>query len=253
MVDHIAGTMLNFRRSLYLLLPVHALFGALWYAGDTGALPLIISLAGHATLIGFGSAMPGWNFFLQQQRHGTPGTLALTYDDGPVAGRTDKLLDLLKEEHVHATFFCIGRNVLKEPELARRILAEGHSMGVHTQDHPPYWGFLSRECASKQISACIASIQRVTGLTPRLFRPPYGITSPGTASAIKASGLHSVVWDLRTFDTVIRNKERAMDRTMGLIGNASIILMHDHTEHVLELTRAAIQWAKRNGITLVSL
>lgn len=215
-----------------------------WFVG-------VITL--HLALLAYGSAAPKAGFFLPMQVHGAPGTLALTYDDGPVPKHTTAILDLLKAEDVKATFFCIGKRVTASPELAKRIVDEGHTIGVHTQNHHWSWGFMSKKKATEEIQVCIESIRSATGVTPKLFRPPFGVTSPNTAYAISKSGLRPVVWDLRTFDTSAKDENALIEKTVSKMKEATIILMHDPEPVAVALTKALIHKAKQSGTQLVSI
>ncbi len=113
-----------------------------------------------------------------------PNKLALTFDDGPSAEWTPKILDILKEKGVHGTFFIIGENGATNPKLVQRILAEGHDLGNHTFTHPNI-GEESDSVASIELNATQRLIEALTGRSTRLFRPPYlGDAEPSTAQEI---------------------------------------------------------------------
>ncbi|MFY9643470.1 MAG: glycosyltransferase [Rhodomicrobium sp.] len=113
-----------------------------------------------------------------------PGKLALTFDDGPSAEWTPKVLEILKEKGVHATFFIIGENGAANPRLVQRILAEGHELGNHTFTHPNL-GETPDSVAGLELNATQRLIEALTGRSTRLFRPPYfGDAEPSTAQEI---------------------------------------------------------------------
>lgn len=245
--------MLTHKHTLPPLLLLHtcAIAGALanWW-------PLwvpCITLAAHVALLAWGSATPSAGFFIRHVSQGRPGTLALTYDDGPVPDRTPALLDLLKREQAKATFFCIGRRVEECPELARRIVQEGHAIGVHTHRHPWWWGFMPEASALREIEQCADAIEKATGTRPGLMRPPFGVTSPATGRAMRASGLLPVAWDLRTFDTARSAEQPLIARMLPRVERASIVLMHDHANASLALTSALVRKARDLGRELVKL
>ncbi len=114
----------------------------------------------------------------------TPGKIALTFDDGPSPDWTPKILDILKEKGVHATFFIIGENGAAHPRLVQRILAEGHDLGNHTFTHPNL-GETPDSVAGVEINATQRLIEALTGRSTRLFRPPYfGDAEPTSAQEI---------------------------------------------------------------------
>ncbi|MBP6312969.1 MAG: polysaccharide deacetylase family protein [Flavobacteriales bacterium] len=245
--------MLTHRTTYWFFALLRLAILACWLLGYCSGWWFIGVIALHLALLAFGSAAPGAGFFIPMQTDGAPGTLALTFDDGPVPQRTTAILDLLKSENVKATFFCIGKRVTASPEIAKRIVTEGHTIGVHTQNHHWSWGFMSKKKASKEIQDCIDSIINATGVTPKLFRPPFGVTSPNTAYAINKSGLRPVAWDLRTFDTSANDENALIEKTVRKIKRATIILMHDPEPVALALTKALINRAKESGTQLVSL
>ncbi|MFZ1109987.1 MAG: glycosyltransferase [Rhodomicrobium sp.] len=114
----------------------------------------------------------------------TPGKIALTFDDGPSPDWTPKILDILKEKGIHATFFIIGENGAAHPRLVQRILAEGHDLGNHTFTHPNL-GETPDSVAAVELNATQRLIEALTGRSTRLFRPPYfGDAEPTSAQEI---------------------------------------------------------------------
>jgi peptidoglycan-N-acetylglucosamine deacetylase len=97
----------------------------------------------------------------------------MTFDDGPSVGNTARLLDILKQRNIKVTFFMIGPNVVAHPEIARRVLAEGHEIGNHSWTHPQL-SKLSDQRVTEEISKTQEAIKNATGFTPTILRPPYG-------------------------------------------------------------------------------
>ena len=118
--------------------------------------------------------------------------LALTFDDGP-SESTPALLELLAKHDAKATFFLCGHNVRRLNGIAREVAAAGHEIGNHTDSHPPLYfkspGFIYQEIARAQ-----ESITEITGVTPKLFRAPYGVRWPGLRSAQERLQLTGVMW-----------------------------------------------------------
>ena len=245
--------MLTHRGTIWPALLIHAVAAAGICANWWGMWPLIASLALHLALLSWGSASPRSGFFIAHATRTSDGAIALTYDDGPLAGHTPALLDLLWKEQAKATFFCIGKRVEQAPEIARRITDDGHAIGVHTQSHAWHWGFMRERTALREIQECAAAIERATGVKPTLMRPPFGVTSPATARAMKASGLIPVAWDLRTFDTARKEPHALIARILPMVQRSSIILMHDHAPAVKALSAAIIAEARKLGRKLVRL
>jgi peptidoglycan/xylan/chitin deacetylase (PgdA/CDA1 family) len=157
--------------------------------------------------------------------------VALTFDDGPSAEHTPRILDQLDEAGVKATFFLIGRKVAAHPELARAIVERGHAIGVHGYAHSRLFSLLSAEAVRLDIARAIDAIAAATGQTPTLFRPPIGHTSPRVARALKAFDLSVVGWSTRGLDGVKSARpERVAARIVPHLEDGAIVLLHDAAE-----------------------
>lgn len=155
--------------------------------------------------------------------------VALTFDDGPTEF-TPKFLDLLKEHQVKATFFCIGKQIEKYPETFQRIIAEGHTIGNHTLTHSNSTGFLSTSKMIEEIEKCDAIIKNVGNISTHLYRPPFGVTNPNIAKAIKKTNKKSIGWNVRSLDTIIDDEKKIYTRVTKDLKKGSIILLHDTSE-----------------------
>lgn len=152
--------------------------------------------------------------------------IALTFDDGPHPRYTKEILDILEEFGVEATFFVVGVNAETYPELIRRALEEGHEIGNHSYNHY-HISELSAEAFARDLNACNAAIQRITGERAHLFRPPEGVCTDAIKSICSENSYTIVMWSVDTrdwahtpVDEICRNvRENAKD--------GSIILMHD--------------------------
>ena len=126
--------------------------------------------------------------------------LAMTFDDGPSAEYTPRLLDMLKARHLKATFFLVGKNVQAHPELVRRIVAEGHEVGNHTWDHPQL-SKLSDEQATEEIEKTQDAIRGACGVTPTILRPPYGaLNKPEHVWIPQQLRVNVIYWSVDTLD-----------------------------------------------------
>ncbi|MET7392404.1 bifunctional polysaccharide deacetylase/glycosyltransferase family 2 protein [Dactylosporangium sp. NPDC005572] len=160
----------------------------------------------------------------------TAGAIALTYDDGPDPRWTPRILDLLREHHAHATFFVVGSQVNRYPELTRRIVAEGHELGVHTFTHPD----LGAEPAWRQrleLTLTQNAIAGATGRTVRIMRPPYSSTTAAMATVRTAAGegYLAVLTDRDTEDWRRAGVDAIVDAARPEPGAASggIVMLHD--------------------------
>ena len=162
-------------------------------------------------------------------------TVALTYDDGPSTRNTSPLLDLLAEFDVRATFFMIGEHVRKHTELARRVVAAGHVIGNHTSMHPN----LARKTPQRvrqELTTCQKTIEDLLGVSPVLFRPPYGARRPDVLRTARSFGLTPVLWNAAAqdwldigADAMQNNVDKALARNRNA-GSATNVLLHDGSQ-----------------------
>lgn len=117
--------------------------------------------------------------------------LALTFDDGPNPPDTNALLDVLKRHGVHATFFVVGKNLERHPDVVRTMVAHGHSIGNHTYSHK-FSSYFSRSAFIREVERNQQAIKTILGSEPTLFRPPWLFRLPWTLKVLKARGLTAV-------------------------------------------------------------
>lgn len=170
--------------------------------------------------------------------HGRADTsaVALTFDDGPSAD-TDLILNVLREHHLRATFFMVGRRVELHPQVARRIVAEGHEVGNHSYSHPIYLYRSPRE-TRRQLRKTQEVIVEATGVQPKFSRPPCGVRTPAYFSAARKMNLRTVQWSVAGFDWKRIGASRIARNVLKDVRAGSIILLHDGDS---ELKRDRIQ------------
>lgn len=151
----------------------------------------------------------------------------LTIDDGPDPEDTPKLLELLAAHGARATFFVIGENVLRHPDLVRAIAAAGHEVAHHTHTHPlaMFW------CATpaqvrRELDDGLEALRR-TEITPTRFRPPAGVKNPWLARALRARGLTGVGWTARGLERRGGSAEAVARRVTRGVAPGSILLLHE--------------------------
>jgi peptidoglycan/xylan/chitin deacetylase (PgdA/CDA1 family) len=152
----------------------------------------------------------------------------LTFDDGPTPEITDWVLQLLKKYGATASFFSIGKNIDENPELFKRIIEDGHSIGNHTHNHLNGWETPTTTYI-ENFNRCNLSISNLsTSTTIRIFRPPYGKIKPRQAKYIKAKGYKIIMWDVLSadFDQNI-TQEKCLDNVISNMKSGSIIVFHD--------------------------
>ncbi len=126
----------------------------------------------------------------------------LTFDDGPHPLETERVLDVLRERGARATFFLIGSKVSGNEAVLRRMLEEGHALGLHTYSHAGTFPLLSFDKMLADVNEGKRAVESVAGKKISLFRPPFGVTNPTIAKVIRTLGLQTVGWDVRSFDTM---------------------------------------------------
>ncbi|HEY2468223.1 MAG TPA: polysaccharide deacetylase family protein [Terracidiphilus sp.] len=208
-----------------MLVPLTAwVYGAIGLAGATG-----LGIGGYA----YASRWPASQIFggtLIAPRR--PGELALTFDDGPNPQWTPRLLDLLAEHNVHATFFMVGKFAKTERSLALRVVEAGHLLGNHTWSHPN----LSRASASQvldELSRTNDLIGDIMGKPVRFFRPPFGARRPYILKLARQLGLTPVMWNSmandwsdQPADRIAASLTHQIDHNQSR-GYASNIVLHD--------------------------
>jgi peptidoglycan-N-acetylglucosamine deacetylase len=197
------------------------------------------------------------NQWLVANRSRVEGTkcVALTFDDGPDPVDTPKLLDLLREKDVKATFFVVGKRAEQYPEIVRRTWAEGHLIANHTWSHYPLFCFLMPGLLRSEIERCTESIRRSCGSSPRFFRSPVGLRHPLLAPYLENAGLEYVSWSIRTLDTFTANSHVLAARILNKVANGDVILLHDHlsrgTDAMLQALPQVIYELRQRGFEFV--
>jgi len=159
--------------------------------------------------------------------HGRTDTsaVALTFDDGPSAD-TERILDVLGAHNLSATFFMLGRQVELFPEVARRVIDEGHEVGNHSYSHPIYL-FRRPSETRQQLERAQETITKVTGARPRFARPPCGVRTPAYFNAARRLGLRTVQWSVAGFDWKKLTGSEIATRVLREVEPGSVILLHD--------------------------
>ncbi len=220
-----------FRRHLWVDAP---LMGAHVSLAATGSWAALAGLSvGIVGLHAWASMHPHASWYLRSHwrlpRDAT--SCALTFDDGPHPEYTPRILDLLAQHGQRATFFVIGVHAAAHGALMRRMLAEGHRIGLHSHRHTRWFNVLPRHRVRADLSACADAIADATGAPPpRLVRPPVGLRSPQVADAFDQLGLICVTWTQRIWDTRKPESERIAEHLLRAAQPGSIILGHDGHE-----------------------
>ncbi|MFF3323054.1 polysaccharide deacetylase family protein [Streptomyces sp. NPDC002889] len=178
--------------------------------------------------------------------------IALTFDAGP-GKDTPRLLDILKEEKVPATFFLLGKNhVLKHPDTVRRMAAEGHEVANHTWSHRRL-DQLKKDEIREELSLTQDAIADITGRKPRLMRPPQGRINDDVTEVSKELGLSQVLWSATAKDFSTTDSALIKKRIIDQAGRDGIILLHDIYDGTVPAVPGIIAELKKRGYTFVTV
>ena len=182
--------------------------------------------------------------------------VALTFDDGPWPGATDRVLAILRRLHVRATFFMVGRQVEAYPGVVRRVEAAGHEIGNHSFDHPEGFAGLTEERVAAEMSDTSALLADL-GVVPTSFRPPGGSYDDGVVSAARAQGMRTVLWDIDPRDWVTGESPKLIVSTvLRRVRPGSIVLLHDgggDAQHTIEALPDLIRGLRHRGYRFVAI
>lgn len=156
--------------------------------------------------------------------------ILLTFDDGPDAEVTPRVLDVLDKHGHKAVFFVVGAKAARHPEIVREIAARGHQVGNHTYSHSPYANFLGSKHLRSEIEATDKAIAAATGVRPTLFRPPLGISTHFMRRVLLATGHKAMGWSIRSLDTRRGPRQAVLDRVVRRLRPGNIVLLHDRLE-----------------------
>lgn len=189
------------------------------------------------------------------------GEIALTIDDGPDPDVTPRVLALLDRYGVKATFFCVGRQAERYPELCRDIVARGHAVENHSQHHRHNFSLLGPAGFTREIGAGQATLAGITADPPRFFRAPAGLRNPFLAPVLARLELRLASWSVRGFDTYTRDAGKVRARLLRGLEPGAILLLHDgHAARtatgepmIMEVLPGLITAAHAAGLRFVTL
>ena len=165
--------------------------------------------------------------------------IALTFDDGPWPQTTQQVLEILKQQNIKATFFCIGEMVQKYPQLAKLIVADGQAIGNHTWHH--WYRRMNPETAANEIDSTEALLYKTTGVKTSLFRPPGGILTNGVVDYAKQNNYDVVMWSDDSVDYRRPPVSQLVNNVLREAKSGGIVLMHDGGGNRLQTVRALPQ------------
>ncbi len=222
-------------------------FSIPWYI-----IPAIVVIYLGALVLGASNLQ--LNFFFQAHHQGpeTHKKIALSFDDGPDPEITPQLLELLSSFGATANFFCIGKNIEDNKALLQEMDRNGHIIGNHAYHHANTFSLQSSKKMAAEIEKTNLLIQSSIGKKPLLFRPPFGVSNPMLARAIRFTKMTPIGWSIRSFDT-IKKTDKVLRKIKGSIKPGDIILLHDKGPEILNTTALLLEWLKAEQYEAVSL
>ncbi|MEI7833353.1 MAG: polysaccharide deacetylase family protein [bacterium] len=181
--------------------------------------------------------------------------VALTFDDGPAVATTLKLLDVLAREQVKATFFVLGENAQKHPELVKAISDAGHTIANHSYSHPLHFADISVAEQTSELTDTTELLKNITGKTPRFFRPPGGSNNPALVELVNKMGMKTIMWSVDPKDYEQPGTDVVVERILGKgrVKNGAIILMHENKPQTLAAVPRIIKVLRERGFGFMTL
>lgn len=179
--------------------------------------------------------------------------VAMTFDDGPSAANTPRLLDMLKERKIHATFFMCGENAIQYPQIIKRMVSEGHEVANHSWNHPQLTK-LSDADVKSQLQRTHDAIIAGGGVAPKLMRPPYGAFSQRQQRwCYGEMGYKCILWDVDPLDWKVRNAAHVESEILKQTVHGSIILSHDIHKTTVDAMPATLDALLAKGLKFVTV
>jgi peptidoglycan/xylan/chitin deacetylase (PgdA/CDA1 family) len=247
--------MLNFRNTgiAFIALIILVFIAHSW--SGLGLIWLVPLTLAFSILLVYGSVYIGSSFYMDVICNGktTQKQLAITFDDGPCPEFTPQILHVLRKENVQAAFFCVGKMAEANQSLCREIHSQGHILGNHSYGHSFWFDFLSAKKMARELQETDQALRKVTGLPPRFFRPPYGVTNPNLNRAVMAGQYIPVGWNIRSWDTVAKDEKKFLEHIMRSLKPGSIILLHDTKKITADSLGLLIRRIREEGYQIVRL
>ncbi|MBL7703705.1 MAG: polysaccharide deacetylase family protein [Ferruginibacter sp.] len=247
--------MLNFRNTNIFFIVLLAILIGVHVQYDLPIFAYCLLLIAWSLIVFWGCVNVGSDFFIPIicKADINKKEIALSFDDGPAENYTPQILDVLKAENVKATFFCIGNRIGGNENILKQVQEEGHIIGNHSYSHHFWFDMYPAKKMQEDLRQMDAELERVTGLKPKLFRPPYGVTNPNLAKAIKKGGYMPVGWSVRSMDTVIKDEKKLLDKINAGIKPGAVFLFHDTSKNTAAVLPDFIKEVKKRGYSIVPL
>jgi peptidoglycan/xylan/chitin deacetylase (PgdA/CDA1 family) len=231
---------------LLLLLKLYTAINFVWFLGI-----IVIWIGINA----FGSAQISSNYHVKafcNNPSETEKKIALTFDDGPSI-YTLEVLELLKKYNAKATFFCIGKNIEKHPEILQKVIDEGHLVGNHSYSHSKFFDFYTEATIREELEKTDTLLEKFTLKKINFFRPPYGVTTPSIGRALKITGHKVIGWNIRSLDGGTKDQNLIFNRIIKRVSPGGIVLLHDTGLHSVLVLEQFLQFLQQNNYKVISV
>ncbi|MBQ3596606.1 MAG: polysaccharide deacetylase family protein [Clostridia bacterium] len=178
--------------------------------------------------------------------------IAISFDCAWGVDYTQTLLDVMQEKGIKCTFFTVEFWSKKYPEYLKKISEYGHEIGTHSATHP-HMSKLSKQSIINELTTSSKAISEVTGITPTLFRPPYGEYNDLVITTAKELGLYVIQWDVDSLDWKDLSSSQIKERVIKRVKNGSIVLFHNQGLHTAQALPSIIDELKEEGYTFVTI
>ncbi len=211
---------------------------------------LVILIMALTAFLVWASADVGSNVYMKAlcRARTEKKVVSITFDDGPDAEMTPRVLAVLRKYHAKAAFFLIGEKVRKHPEIVKQMDEEGHIVANHTDSHRSIFPLSHGTKVAEELEQCQKSIAQVMGKTPIFFRPPFGVTNPVIGKVVKHMGLQTIGWSIRSLDTISsRSREDVCKKVVDKLHCGAVLLLHDRCDDADVLLEMLIKGIKEKG------
>ncbi len=197
-------------------------------------------------------------FYMANRRHPIyavktdENKLAISFDAAWGADKTRQIISICKEYDVKATFFLVSFWVEKYPDMVQEIYNNGFEIGLHSDTHPDMTK-LSKSQMESELKANIQAIENVTGIKPKIFRPPYGYYNNDLLDVCDSLGLSCVKWSVDSLDWKGLSASELSGRVIKNSKNGSIVLFHNNSDHILDGLKQVLEFYKSKKMQVVSV
>ncbi|MEO8086713.1 MAG: polysaccharide deacetylase family protein [Bacteroidota bacterium] len=246
--------MLTFRNALIVFVLLMLGLFAYEFGHQLSAWIYLMPILLLSIFIGWGCYFIQSGFFLKTLFVGPKNLneIAITFDDGPHEN-TPAVLEVLNRFKIKATFFFIGKNIEGREGIVKLVSESGHLIGNHSYSHSNVFDFFSVKKLEDDVSKTDELIYKITGKRNKLFRPPFGVTTPNIATMVNRKNYSVIGWSIRSYDTMIKSHDKLLERIFTRMKNGSVILLHESTPGIEIVLEKVLEKAQQMNFKVVSI